>query len=344
MHGHTGVSKGFHLADQGRRIIVDVHLIGHGAGGEQRRGIAGEEFILGVCRGTAEHGGIDVSLYGVFRQAVEKGQRVFAGLHVGQDGKVGKGLVHDDDEIDRRGLVLRQHRRVGRGLRHQRRHALFIVALRGADLTVPEAEGKVQGQAVALGGPQGGLDPGIGHGIGTEEKEQKGQRQGRARSAHLPDRLFPSLPHRQEGQHHQHHQHHRAGAELHLVQAVIIVARYIGRCLEGQQVGGENGAAPEAGDVAIGHADEPRRHQRDPGRPQRTPGDEIPNQQPHIVPGQIQRDLKRGKVGPGLVIVEKLHQRKGEEGHQRKDRPGNGITQPPGKGEFPPPDTPGGET
>ena len=172
MHGHGAVAQIAHLTGETGLVIADVHMVGHGARGEEGGGISREELVFGVGGGAAEHRGVGVALDGVFRQAVEKGHGVPVGLHPGQDAQVGERLVHDDNQVHRTGLPVRGGalRRLIRGvLLRQRRHRLGRVALGRRDPAVAHTQGEVQGQAVSAGGPHGGGNPRVGDGVGTEK-------------------------------------------------------------------------------------------------------------------------------------------------------------------------------
>ena len=73
MGGHGAVAQGGHLPHQGGIAAGDIHLVGHRACGQEGGGVAGEELVLRVGGGAAEHGGVGVALNGVLRQGGGKG-------------------------------------------------------------------------------------------------------------------------------------------------------------------------------------------------------------------------------------------------------------------------------
>ena len=159
--GDGGIPQGLHLAHQGGVAGGDVHLVGHRAGGEEGGGVAGEELVLRVGGGAAEHGGVGVALDGVLGEGAEKGHGVHVGLHPGEDGEIGEGLVHDHDHVHRPDAPVRRGRRIGGvagALPGQGRQRLLGVAVRLLHLHVFQAHGEVEHQAVAPGRPHGGLD------------------------------------------------------------------------------------------------------------------------------------------------------------------------------------------
>ena len=317
--GHGAVTQGGHLPHQGGIAVGDIHLVGHRACGQEGGGVAGEELVLRVGGGAAEHGGVGVALNGVLRQGAEEGHGVRIALHAGQHRKVGEGLVHDDNDVHRANHAVlpgRRHGgRVAGSAPGEGREGLLRVGLRLLHPHVLQAHREVKEQAVAPGRPHGGLNAPALHKPGAEKHAQI-DRGGPGRRDKEPPREGPFLLVRQEGQGQQHRREHADGEPLHGVGPVVVVARHVGGGAEGEEVAGKEGASPEGDQIVVGHAQAPG----DPHGPLDgrgpPPEDEVEKQLPQVVPRQIEGDLKGGEVSPGVVVVEVLHQGEGEQGGQ----------------------------
>lgn len=126
--------------------------------------------ILKLHRGGASSGdgGVHPAPDGILLQRMEEGHGVFRRLKGVEHRKVGKGLVHDPDDVD--GLDIRSPLHGG-VLVHQLPHRVFGVALWLVHRAVPQSDGKVEQKAVALGDPLLGVDVQSGQHPGAEEGE-----------------------------------------------------------------------------------------------------------------------------------------------------------------------------
>ena len=85
------------MRKRGHGFFYDLVIRHAGGIGVQR--IAGEKFIFRIAGAAAAHGHKQIALDGVFCQIVYKGQRIDVGGHAQRVVQIGKGFVHDDDDV-----------------------------------------------------------------------------------------------------------------------------------------------------------------------------------------------------------------------------------------------------
>ena len=99
VEGGGVVAHGLGQGDQGRLVILDVELVGHGAAGQEGGAVAGEELVFHVGGAAAGDGRVHPALDGVVLQALEEGDDLLVDLEPVVDAHICKALVHDADEV-----------------------------------------------------------------------------------------------------------------------------------------------------------------------------------------------------------------------------------------------------
>ena len=304
---------------QGGHPLLHVQLIGHRVRGLEQAGEAGE--VLELHRGRPAPGdrGVHPALHRVLLQGVEEGGGVLAGLEVVEDGEIGKGLVHDDDEVG--GLPVRVPLQGG-VLLHQLQHLVVGVVRRLLHRAVPQGHGEVQQKAVALGDPLLGVDAQGGEGPGAEEGEAIAQHrapghQGKGEGDPGPLPLGRADQHQEQIGRQQHRRLHDVG-----VHGVVEAVGHVGGGAPGGHVGGEQDAPPEPEHIVVYQP-----HQEGQADPQGAgPADAAQHQPQHgeqdVVPDHVHQHLPGVQVGEHVVLVEGLHHPQADPGSQQEHQPG----------------------
>ncbi len=332
VHEHGLIPQRLHLGAQIGHPRRHVHLEGHGAVRQEGHGVPCEEFKLGIGRGAPEHRGVGRPLHRVLRQAMEKGHGVLVGLQTKGLREIGKGLVHNDDQVDG---ALPAHGgphglRVSFRLRPNGLQRLLGIPLRLGHGTVAQAHGKIEEKAVSPGGPKGGFDPRPAQKPGAE-KDAQIDRAGRRKGQHHlqpgkpPSRVAGELPQQEteEGQRQQ-------TPELYLVGPVVVISGHIGGRTQGEEVARKDGAAPEPDDIAIHEPNQDEKSGGNPGGEDQPSRQQVDRTGDHVIPHQIEADLEEGKILPGsVVVIHTLHQEKAQQRPQHKGQAGEAAPGPP---------------
>ena len=281
---------------QGGHALLHIELIGHGVGGLEQSGEAGEVLKFHAGGAAAGDGGVHPALDGVLLHGVEEGGGVLRGLKGIKNGKIGKGLVHDDHDVGRAGDGAAPL--LSRVLLHQLQHRVVGVALRLVHRAVPHGHGEVEKKAVALGDPllgvdvQGGQHPGAEKGVGVAPHGGPKQQAPPQRQPG-PLLLGDAHPHQEQvgGQ-----QHRRLDDIL--VEGVVKAAGHIGGGPPPRDVRREQDAAPEAKNIVVEQAGQEGQHRPQGGSPPVPSQHQAADGEQAVIPHHVHQHL------PGLQVPE----------------------------------------
>ena len=332
---------------QARLFPLHIELIGIAARRKKGHGVAGEELKFRVGSTGADGGNVDIALNGFVLQAVDKGHIVHICLKIPHHGQVGKGLVHNDDDVWRNTAFpcrLHIHHRSGslfclaltdqrrfQNVRHTvfgffRHNALDFVGIITGGLAQKQILGvqsEFQHCAVVL------IAPGLVEKVRFQAviRHRVGAIKHPGKAAHHDEAQHPrNQPHPPLGPRHfhpgcqGHDQNRQADGKDHLIaHRVGIPRRHVSGGADGCKVHGHQRAALELLHIHIGNAEKQQNgaHSQhgDPHTARQPEGDQIKQQIDHIVGPEI---LPAGEKLGDKVAVEPLHRHQQHKGHHRK--------------------------